>query len=33
MLDCPYCDQPVIEGCDECDSCGHLLSDTHLLTP
>ncbi len=33
MLDCPYCDQPVIEGCDECDSCGHPLSDTHLPTP
>jgi len=33
MLDCPYCDQPVIEGSDECDSCGHPLMDTHLPTP
>lgn len=33
MLDCPYCDQPVIEGSDECESCGHPLNDTHLPTP
>src|SRR4029078_9285118 len=33
MLDCPYCAQPVIEGSDECDSCGHPLMDTHLPTP
>ena len=33
MLDCPYCDQPVIEGSDECESCGHPLYDTHLPTP
>jgi len=33
MLDCPYCDQPVIEGSDECDSCGHPLNDQHLPTP
>ena len=33
MLDCPYCDQPVIEGSDECESCGHPLSDSHLPTP
>jgi predicted transcriptional regulator len=33
MLDCPYCDQPVIEGADECDSCGHPLNDTHLPSP
>ena len=33
MLDCPYCDQPVIEGSDECESCGHPLYDTHLPAP
>ena len=33
MLDCPYCDQPVIEGTDECESCGHPLTDAHLPAP
>jgi CBS domain-containing protein len=33
MLACPYCGSDVIEGVDECESCGQTLTDTHLPVP
>ena len=33
LLPCPYCDEPVIEGADHCDACGHSLYETHLPEP
>ena len=33
LLPCPYCGSDVIEGVDECESCGQTLTDTHLPLP
>jgi predicted transcriptional regulator len=33
MLACPYCGSDVIQGVDECESCGQTLTDTHLPVP
>jgi CBS domain-containing protein len=33
LLPCPYCDNEVIEGADECDSCGQPLTESHLPVP
>ena len=30
---CPYCDQEVIPGVDECEACGQPLSESHLPIP
>lgn len=33
LLPCPYCGSDVIQGTDECESCGQTLTDTHLPIP
>lgn len=33
MVPCPYCDQEVIPGSDECESCGQPLNESHLPVP
>jgi CBS domain-containing protein len=33
LLPCPYCGADVIQGTDECESCGQTLTDTHLPIP
>lgn len=33
LLPCPYCGTDVIEGADECESCGQTLTDNHLPVP
>jgi len=33
LLPCPYCDNEVIEGADECESCGQPLTESHLPVP
>ena len=33
MIPCPYCDQEVIPGADECDACGQPLTEFHLPVP
>lgn len=33
LLPCPYCGSDVIQGVDECESCGQTLTDTHLPIP
>jgi CBS domain-containing protein len=33
LLPCPYCGSDVIEGVDECESCGQTLTDTNLPLP
>ena len=33
LLTCPYCGSDVIQGVDECESCGQTLTDTHLPVP
>ena len=33
LLACPYCGSDVIEGTDECETCGQTLTDTHLPVP
>jgi CBS domain-containing protein len=33
MITCPYCDQDVIPGSDECESCGQPLNESHLPLP
>jgi CBS domain-containing protein len=33
LLPCPYCGSDVIEGADECESCGQTLTDTHFPLP
>lgn len=33
LLPCPYCGSDVIQGTDECGSCGQTLTDTHLPIP
>jgi CBS domain-containing protein len=33
MVYCPYCDQEVIPGVDECEACGQPLTGFHLPVP
>jgi CBS domain-containing protein len=33
LIPCPYCDQEVIEGADECESCGQPLTEFNLPVP
>jgi CBS domain-containing protein len=33
MIDCPYCDQPNIEGMDSCERCHQPLTETYLQDP
>ena len=33
LLPCPYCDNEVIEGADECEACGQPLTESHLPVP
>jgi CBS domain-containing protein len=33
LLPCPYCDADVIEGADECETCGQPLTDASLPVP